>query len=284
MKTAIEINKIYSDFLIDHAKKGLMEHNYYPERFLNKVKIHLGCVQLLTPFIHPEKEGTLSRNLIVVVIGDSITAGHFEQLKPFNGDVEIRSYEDMLKYFFIDIDAVYHEQLRRMLWKEYPLTPISIINAGIAGDTIEGIEKRIKRDVVQLQPDLVILNGSMNFSRNHGDTSAYEIYFNRVVERIQEETEADLILVTPNMAVELEQDRLLQERVEVIRRTGLNKKIPLADTYLIWEQLLNNYPEVKIEELMSNGTNHPTKVGHTVYAHTIMNLLKNREELVENEY
>lgn len=275
MKTKIEMEEKYGKFLLDTAR-SMTEHPFYPENFIRKAKTHLGSVQGMTPFLAPEENGLERKNLIVAALGDSITAGHFETLKVFAADGKLDTYEDFLEYFFIDIDAVYHEQLRRMLWEEYPVTPISFLNMGIAGDTIEGMEARLTRDVIRYQPDLVILNGSMNFSKNHGDTNDYKRHFRKVVERIMDETEADLILVTPNMAVREEKDLLLEERSEAIREMAEKKHLPLADAYRVWEELFYQFPDLDVKDCMANRLNHPTRLGHTVFAVTIMNLLKAR--------
>lgn len=280
MNTQIEMPDKYREFLLQKAAE-VTPGPYYPEHFLKKLKTHLGCIPMLTPFLNQDKNDR--RNLIVAVVGDSITAGHFEQKRPFGQSAGISDYRELLEYFFIDIDAVYHEQLRKMLWKEYPLTPVSMVNFGAAGDTIEGVEERLEREVLSIKPDLVILNASMNFSIHHGSAKDYERHFRHVVEMIQQETE--LILVTPNMAEKTETDAALAERVEVIRKLSEEKKIPLADAYRIWKELFAAYPEAKIEELMANKTNHPTRAGHRVYAILLMKLLEDREkEMKDTEY
>lgn len=274
MRTQIELDETYGARLLELAR-SLPRPVCYPERFVQKARTHLGCINGLTPFLSPEEDGLERKNLMVAVLGDSITAGHFEALKTLTAGSRLDSYEDLLDYYFIDIDSVYHEQLRRMLWEEYPLTPISFLNMGIAGDTIEGMEARLMRDVIRYAPDLVILNGSMNFSRNHGDTGDYESHLRTVAKRILSETEAELILVTPNMAVREEKDLLLGERAEVIRALAKEKQILLADAYRVWE-LLDEFPKLDIADCMANRLNHPTRLGHTVFAVTIMNLLRDR--------
>lgn len=277
MKTKKEISKEYGEYLLKCAAEDDDNKLIYPMHFIQNMKTHLGCISLLTPFLSKE-DGLERRNSVIVVLGDSITAGHFEELQKFTEDTVISSYQDALKYFFIDSEAVYHEQLRKMLNEEYPLSPVSVLNAGIAGDTIEGMKKRVQRDVISHDPDLVILNGAMNFSKNHGDTLKYREHLEEIVELIRKNTRADIILVTPNMALPTEKDNTLSERVEIIRAIAAEEKIPLADVYEIWEKFMMKYQDVKISDLMANEKNHPTKLGHTVYALKIMNLLKDREE------
>ena len=49
------------------------------------------------------------------------------------------------------------------------MLPITFVNSGIAGDNIYGKMKyRLNRDVIRYQPDLVIINATLNWSKNRG--------------------------------------------------------------------------------------------------------------------
>ncbi len=171
------------------------------------------------------------------MLGDSVTAGHFEWLRDpeeifskiseavlegkksneiFDGPVEVT-----------DAREVYHERFRMKLIDKYEETSVSVINSGIAGDDILGMEKRLSRDVINHQPDLVIVNGSLNWAPERGDVSIFEESLRRVVDRIKAETEADIILMTPNgegpdpLGL---RESTLSKRVEIIRKLLMKKK------------------------------------------------------------
>ena len=70
---------------------------------------------------------------VVAFLGDSVTHGAFECIQ---GDTA---------GCIFDFDAVYHERLRRMLLTVNPWLPVSIINAGVAGDNAPMALNRIGR-------------------------------------------------------------------------------------------------------------------------------------------
>ena len=86
-----------------------------------------------------------------------MTGGHFESLYPIEELIRlIEKGEPIEEPINIrDLNKVYHEQFRMMLAKKYGTTSVSVINSGIGGDSMIGMEKRVHRDVIQHDPDLV---------------------------------------------------------------------------------------------------------------------------------
>ena len=63
----------------------------------------------------------------------------------------------------------------------------------------------------------------------------------------------------------------LDERVAVIRKLAAEKDVCLADTYKAWKTFeAAGYP---VKELLANGMNHPSTVGHEAYARVLMKLI-----------
>ena len=63
-----------------------------------------------------------------------------------------------------DARESYIEKYRSMLIDRFELTSVSVINAGIAGDTLPSMIARAERDVIRYQPDLILVNGSLNWN------------------------------------------------------------------------------------------------------------------------
>lgn len=58
---------------------------------------------------------------------------------------------------------------------KYEQTSVSVINAGIAGDVLPMMLARTDRDVVRYDPDLVLINGPLNWDEAAmGDAAAYK--------------------------------------------------------------------------------------------------------------
>ena len=87
---------------------------------------------------------------IIAFLGDSVTHGAFECIQGDSAGC------------IFDMDAVYHERLRRMLLAVNPWLPVSIINAGVAGDNaIMGLA-RLERDVISHKPHICVVNFCLN--------------------------------------------------------------------------------------------------------------------------
>lgn len=259
-----------------------------PERFKKLMKSHRGSCLEWNPC---EADGLLKHNPLIVALGDSVTAGHFEWLtdlgqltqkwKKILQDlegarikaIEDGSYEEPPVLNVTDTRESYAEKFRLKLIEKYETTSVSMLNAGIAGDNLIGMNKRLHRDVISHHPDLVLINGALNWSKSLGTTKKYKEILKNMVNEIRDKTEADIILLTPNgslpnpMALDVD---MLPERVEAIRETAAGEGICLADHYAVWEKFREKGYEWK--DMLANNINHPSITGHEGYAITLMKL------------
>lgn len=249
-----------------------------PDRFKKVMKMNRGALGMFSPY-GASGDGLERKNPVVVALGDSVTAGHFE----YNGNpeelfarLEQGNVPDDFAIEVTDARVCYLEQFRGMLIDKYEQTSVSTINAGIAGDTVYGMQKRLYRDVIRYQPDLFIFNGSLNWGAECGSTQDYKKVITEVVKAVKNEIKADIVLLTPNMEIPMEgfgnPQSSLKERVEVIRELAEAEQVCLADVYRVWEAYQENgWP---LEALLANGINHPSVEGHTLYAKVLMQLLE----------
>ncbi|MCD8015317.1 MAG: GDSL-type esterase/lipase family protein [Lachnospiraceae bacterium] len=263
-----------------------------PEHFKEVMRKNRGALSIFGPY-GPAKDGMERKNPVIVALGDSVTAGHFE----YAGDPEVLfakvdkgELEEGDVIEITDARECYLERFRSHLIDKYEQTSVSTINSGIAGDTMYGMQKRLYRDVIRYQPDLVLINGSLNWGVECGDTETYRKLLLEVVNTIKNETKADIVLMTPNMdippcglgAANTEDADIpsfgqniactLQDRVRVIRELAVQEEVCLADTYAVWEAYeAAGYP---VKALLANGMNHPSKTGHEMYARVLMKLMQ----------
>lgn len=301
MKTTYRIRQPYRDIFMECADNYKNVSPASPERFIEKMKRNTGMAGV------PGADGLQKKNPVIVALGDSVTAGHFESLIPLEpqkmqemmislGELiklvalsrtdpvaaaqkekEMRSYPKPMEVY--DAQESYIEKFRNMLIGQYEQTSVSILNAGIAGDNIVSMSQRAERDVIRYQPDLVLINGSLNWGDNLGTNEYFGEILRSLVKRIKNETEADIILLTPNgdlpnilfepLGMKAEEPTTA-ERCELIRDIAVSERVCLADVRKVWD--LAQKAGCPWEELLANKVNHPSVEGHEVYAKVLMQL------------
>lgn len=240
-----------------------------------------------------DAEGLERKNPVIVALGDSVTAGHFESLIPtteeafreFMAQAEqmVSEGKGMPAVEITDTRESYLEKFRQRLIDKYERTSVSTVNAGIAGDHLVAMAARAERDVIRYQPDLVLINGVLNWSAELGTTGQYKALLKKLIYRIKTETTADIILLTPNGDVANETkcamlmgqqpvEPTTWERVAAVREVAEEEQVCLADVYAVWEAARN--AGCPWRELLANEVNHPGVEGHEVYADVLMKLFQ----------
>ncbi|MCC8103774.1 MAG: GDSL-type esterase/lipase family protein [Clostridiales bacterium] len=277
MKTNFETPEKYAKKALEITDAADVVSSKRPEHFKKVMRENRGALSVFGPY-GPAADGMERKNPIIVALGDSVTAGHFEYaddpqklfIKVDRGEI---CEHDVIE--ITDARECYLERFRSHLIDKYEQTSVSTINSGIAGDTMYGMQKRLYRDVIRYQPDLVLINGSLNWGKECGDTETYKKLLREVVNTVKNDTKADIVLMTPNMAIspfELDTACTLQDRIQVIRELAVLEEVCLADTYAVWEIYETaGYP---VEALLANGMNHPSKTGHEMYARVLMKLME----------
>lgn len=300
MKTGFHVREPYKSIFFESVNTTPCIGVERPLRFMRKMWTNTGMVCSISGLGHDEN-GLERKNPVIVALGDSVTAGHFEYLLttdyPYMQKIkkEIdRCTADPDNYLkkkdepyppripaveIYDSRESYIEKFREKLVDKYELSSISVINAGIAGDTLIGMDNRLERDVIQHQPDLVLINGSLNWDLKLGTVKRYKELLRGMVQKIKTKTDADIILLTPNgdlpntmFGAVNPPETTTFERVKAIRELSGEEKVCLADVYAVWEKAREKgCPWV---ELLANGINHPAVEGHEVYAMVLMKLFE----------
>ena len=128
--------------------------------------------------------------------------------------------------------------------------------------------------MIRYQPDLILINGSLNWFPNCGSNEVYRQSLENVVKRCKAETEADIVLITPNYALPGPFDNplsTLESRVEIMRSIAKEQDVCLADAYMVWSAFKEaGHP---VTRLLANGVNHPSEAGHELFARVLMKLI-----------
>lgn len=209
--------------------------------------------------------------VLIVAFGDSVSQGYTRA-----GTLEAAT--------------VYHQQLKEQLERHYPRCTFSVINAGAAGQTATDSLARLERDVIRHQPDLVILGFGLNDAVIADDTLEFKQSLGNIIWRVQTETEADLVLLSPNFMVTADNPHIdpterhylaaflevyhkgsLYRVAQSIRDLARDLELPLADVYAWWQVLEAEGRDTN--SLLANGLNHPGIEGHRLCAELIFRLI-----------
>ena len=306
MKTTFRAREPYAGLLLSIARSTPCQSPARPEHFMKVMAENRGILSAINGIgLGEELE---RKNPLFVALGDSVTAGHFESylmanpkkwlldalsrtdLSPEDFDLRgaLRNEKALERTRLLlaahtpvgvglppvevtDCRESYVEKFREKLIERYEETSPSAINSGIAGDTLLSMEKRLTRDVLRYDPDLILVNGSLNWGPDLGSSAYYKEILQRMVRRMKNESTADIILLTPNALVATS-DRVaaLKERVEAIREVAEEEKVCLCDAFAVWEKAKEE--GCPFGELLANGINHPGAQGHEAYAICLMKL------------
>lgn len=216
----------------------------------------------------------LSSTPTIVFLGDSVTHGCFEIIEGAKGTLEV----------VCDFEAVYHNQLKKILSMVFPFAPINIVNAGISGDTSQGGLQRLERDVLKFNPDLVVVCYGLNDSNKGKD------YLNEYLEGLAgiflelKKNDIEVIFLTPNMKntyispaikslpliemaklnMESQINGTLDLYIYSAKELCQKEKVVVCDCYEKWKKLY--YSGVDTTSLLSNFINHPNRPMHKLFA------------------
>ncbi len=213
------------------------------------------------------KEYPFSGAPVIAFLGDSVTHGAFECTDGGSGCV-------------FDFAAVYHNRLRLMISQKYDWIPVSIINAGVAGDTAAGGLQRLERDVISRRPDLCVVCYGLNDV--NGEIEAYKNALREIFMRLHE-AEIEAVFMTPNMLNTRVSDTVLPEltvyaevtagiqnggKMDAFMQAAVDTAfacgVAVADGYAMWKQMQANGMDTTA--LLANGINHPCREMHGMFA------------------
>ncbi len=206
----------------------------------------------------------------IVFLGDNITEDCFE-LNP-SGD----SYD-----VIYDRKNCYVSYTEELLCREFPNEDITVINAGISGNSAEEGLERLSRDALAHRPELVVVC----FGLNNGCKRDPDGFFNTMDSIFRRLTEqgCSVVYMTPSMYntyVHAEvidrlldmaadcadcqnsgaMDRVIAAGISAARKNG----VTVCDAYEKWKTM-QRYG-IDTTALLSNKLNHPTRKKHRLFA------------------
>lgn len=217
--------------------------------------------------INLDKQG-LEENgpITIAVLGDSVTHGALDG--------------------FIDYEMVYWNILKKKINFLRDYVPVNVINAAIGGTTSKDALKRLERDVINHNPDLVIVCfglNEVNFPLEDFLTSLKTIF-----SKLKEICE--VIYLTPNMLNSYVADDTPERHLEYAKitakyqsegkmdlyikeaiKTADEMGIGVCDCYAKWKQMENE--GIDTTKLLYNRVNHPNEEMHKLFADSLFDMI-----------
>jgi isoamyl acetate esterase len=217
----------------------------------------LCALALAAPVLADEKAPPLMKGERIVFLGDSIT----------QGGVGPKGYVTLIKTAL----AEKHKDLG-----------IEVIGAGISGNKVPDLQKRLEKDVLAKKPSLVVIYIGIN-DVWHGEKDPakgtpkdkFEAGLKEIIGKIQAGG-ARVVLCTPSVIGEKKGganklDPLLDEYSEVSRKVAAETKSQLCDLRKAFvDYLTKNNAEDKDQKVLTTDRVHLNEAGNKLVADTIL--------------
>jgi lysophospholipase L1-like esterase len=163
-----------------------------------------------------------------------------------------------------------------------------LIGAGISGNKVPDLQKRLEADVLSKNPDQVFIyigiNDVWHFTHpcckdNGGGTpkEQFEAGLTEVVNKIKA-TGAEVVICTPSVIGEKtdgnDQDQMLNEYAAISRKVAKSSNVKLCDLRKSFQKhLKKNNPENKKQDVLTNDGVHLNKEGNKFVAQQMLKFL-----------
>jgi lysophospholipase L1-like esterase len=175
--------------------------------------------------------------------------------------------------------------IRKHLAAKHKELGVKVINAGISGHKVPDLEKRLKRDVLDKKPTLVVIYIGIN-DVWHGESDPkrgtskerFESGLKDIIGQIQK-AGARVLLCTPSVIGEKKKggnklDRKLDEYSAVSRKVARDKKVPLCDLRKAFVgHLAKHNKDNKERGVLTRDRVHLNDAGNKLVARTILDCL-----------
>lgn len=188
----------------------------------------------------------------------------------------IVGFGDSLTYGYgVDFHINYVDRLERYMPQYFPFISWNIINSGINGDTTRGALKRLEKDVLRYNPNIVIVlfgtNDSASFEEYHCNLEEYKNNYSKLITKIKTHNNRTglngcipipLLLTPPPVidckAMPFTQNQKIQQYASVVKELAKQHHCPLVDfnSYLIEES------EGKLEDYLQTDGVHLNVKGY----------------------
>ncbi len=196
--------------------------------------------------IRPEKtiERMKSGCLVkIVALGDSLTQGWM-------------------------VSKGYLDFLYEMLKTRYPESRLTILNRGVPGDTAEGGLYRLREDVLDCDPDCVLVQFALNDGFMGIPPQVFQNQLGTIIDHVQNDTEADIVLLTSVFLDDNRENEMAMKYYQKIQDLARKNHLPMARVHEYWKTKIAEGAE--FSNLVQYDRVHPTVEGYRLMAEAVM--------------
>lgn len=165
----------------------------------------------------------------------------------------------------------YLDFLKELIQRKYPKSNVTIVNRGIPGDTANGGCQRVGYDVIDLNPDLVLVQFALNDAVMGYDIHHFKASLVEIVERIKNDTSAEIMLLTSTAIPSPIMNEMAENFYRAIIAVAERMNIPVAKVHEYWKEKIAEGKAYK--HLVQADQVHPTTEGYRLMAEAVMQLL-----------
>ena len=221
-----------------------------------------------------EKEGPIT----IVAFGDSVTHG-------------------ALQIGEINYETVYWNLLRKKILSVRDYVPVNVINAGIGGVCAKTSLKRIDKQVLKHEPDLIIVCFGLNDV--NGSLEDYLYPLKEIFEKCIS-SGSDVIFMTPNMlntyvaadtkaehidyaaiTAEYQNSGKMDMFIESAVKLAKKMNVIVCDCYSVWKDLSKTKDTTM---MLANRINHPTKEMHELFADMLFKIIFDDSDRIMSKF
>jgi acyl-CoA thioesterase I len=177
-----------------------------------------------------KKEWPGNRRIRLVAHGHSVPAGYFRT-------PEVRTFD------------AYPSLIHRELCDRFPVAVINMVVTAVGGEESGSGAERFERDVLSLQPDLVLIDYALN-DRGIGLESAATAWRSMIEACQSGKIRVVLFTPTPDLGVDMDDENSsLAQHANQIRRLAAEYDVPLVDSWAVFQA--EQRAGKKLDDLMS---------------------------------
>ncbi len=189
-----------------------------------------------------------------------------------------------------DMGDGYPRYASAMLMDAFPDEAFTFVNLGISGNRTADLVSRMEQDIVEVQPDIIVLLIGVNdvwFRYLYEDATTdeqFEANLRTILETVKSRTKASLLMIQPFFSERVPTDAPTGMREELDRKQSIYKALAdeYADAYLPLDELLHGDLPEEPSYYTEDGI-HPTPDGACFIGEACLGAMTHLVELLSAE-